>query len=43
VTVGASADLVKLHRSRVLTAEEPSQARGYLAEAYDDFAWRAAA
>ena len=27
----------------VLTAEEPAQARRLLAEAYDDFAWRAAA
>jgi hypothetical protein len=27
----------------VLTAEEPTQARRLLAEAYDDFVWRAAA
>lgn len=40
---GASIELLKHHRSRVLTAEEPAQARGLLAEAYDDFAWRAAA
>ena len=40
---GASFELLKHHRSRVLTAEEPAQARGLLAEAYDDFAWRAAA
>lgn len=42
-TAGAPADLVKQHRARVLTAEEPAQARALLAEAYDDFAWRAAA
>jgi len=40
---GVSTELLKHHRSRVLTAEEPAQARGLLAEAYDDFAWRAAA
>jgi len=40
---GASADLLKHHRSRVLTAEEPAEARGLLAEAYDAFSWRAAA
>jgi nifR3 family TIM-barrel protein len=38
-----SAELLKHHRSRVLTAEEPVQARELLAQAYDDFAWRAAA
>jgi len=40
---GAPADLLKHHRSRVLTAEEPAEARGLLAEAYDAFSWRAAA
>jgi tRNA-dihydrouridine synthase B len=40
---GAPARLLKHHRSRVLTAEEPRQARHRLAEAYDAFAWRAAA
>ncbi|MEJ2625541.1 MAG: tRNA dihydrouridine synthase DusB [Pseudolabrys sp.] len=35
--------LLKHHRSRVLTAEEPADARRLLAQAYDDFAWRAAA
>jgi nifR3 family TIM-barrel protein len=40
---GVSTELLKHHRTRVLTAEEPAQARGFLAEAYDDFAWRAAA
>jgi nifR3 family TIM-barrel protein len=43
VTAGAPAELLKSHRSRVLTAEEPPHARRLLAEAYDDFAWRAAA
>ncbi len=42
-SAGASVDLLKSHRSRVLTAEEPAEARRYLTEAYDDFAWRAAA
>jgi len=42
-SAGAPAALLKHHRSRVLTAEEPRQARQLLAEAYDAFAWRAAA
>jgi tRNA-dihydrouridine synthase B len=42
-TAGVSTDLLKNHRSRVLTAEEPAQARRLLANAYDAFAWRAAA
>src|SRR5262245_48373993 len=42
-TAGVSVELLKSHRSRVLTAEEPAQARRLLAEAYDDFGWRAAA
>jgi tRNA-dihydrouridine synthase B len=42
-TVRASIERLKIHRSRVLTAEEPSLARHFLADAYDDFAWRAAA
>ncbi len=42
-TAGVSASLLKRHRARVLTAEEPGQARRALADAYDDFAWRAAA
>jgi len=42
-TVQAPVERLKSHRSRVLTAEEPSQARRFLADAYDDFAWRAAA
>jgi len=43
----ASADvsdqLLKHHRSRVLTAEEPATARRLLTDAYEAFAWRAAA
>jgi nifR3 family TIM-barrel protein len=40
---GASVEVLKNHRGRVLTADEPAHARRYLAEAFDDFAWRAAA
>jgi tRNA-dihydrouridine synthase B len=42
-TAGVSIDVLKNHRARVLTAEEPAQARRMLAAAYDAFAWRAAA
>lgn len=42
-TAGAPVALLKDHRIRVLTAEEPAQARRRLADAYDAFAWRAAA
>ena len=42
-TAGVSVDLLKNHRSLVLTAEEPAQARRLLADAFDAFAWRAAA
>jgi tRNA-dihydrouridine synthase B len=42
-TVGAPVALLKHHRSRVLTAEEPTRARRLLAEAYDNFSLRAAA
>ena len=42
-TAGVSTDLLKNHRVRVLTADEPTQTRRLLADAYDDFAWRAAA
>jgi nifR3 family TIM-barrel protein len=35
--------LLKKHRARVLTSEEPHEARRLLAEAYQSFAWRAAA
>jgi tRNA-dihydrouridine synthase B len=40
---GAPVTLLKEHRSRVLTTEEPARARRLLAEAYDDFSSRAAA
>ena len=42
-SAGVSTDLLKNHRARVLTAEEPAQTRRLLADAYDAFAWRAAA
>ena len=42
-TAGVPADRLKAHRSRVLTAEAPVEAKRLLAEAFDDFAWRAAA
>ena len=42
-TAGAPNELLKNHRSRVLTAEDPAQARRLLADAYDAFAWKAAA
>ena len=42
-SAGASDELLKVHRARVLTAEEPCDARLYLAQAYDAFGWRAAA
>jgi nifR3 family TIM-barrel protein len=42
-SAGASPELLKDHRARVLTAEEPRAARDLLAQAYDAFGWRAAA
>jgi tRNA-dihydrouridine synthase B len=42
-SAGAPVALLKDHRARVLTAEEPRAARTLLGEAYDAFAWRAAA
>jgi tRNA-dihydrouridine synthase B len=42
-SAGISTELLKSHRARVLTAEEPAQTRRLLADAYDAFAWRAAA
>jgi nifR3 family TIM-barrel protein len=35
--------VLKEHRARVLTAEDPARARRLLADAYDAFAWKAAA
>jgi len=42
-TAGVSTELLKAHRTRVLTSEQPDEARRFLSDAYDDFAWRAAA
>lgn len=42
-SANVAADILKSHRARVLTAEEPVQARRLLADAFDAFAWRAAA
>jgi tRNA-dihydrouridine synthase B len=44
-TAAVPGDLLKLHRGRVLTAEEPVLVRRHLAEAFESFAWngRAAA
>jgi nifR3 family TIM-barrel protein len=42
-TAGASAEMLKAHRTRVLTTGEPREAQRLLAEAYDDFAQRIAA
>ncbi len=42
-TAGVSTDLLKSHRTRVLTSEQPDESRRFLSEAYDAFAWRAAA
>ena len=36
-TTGASEGLLKAHRERVLTAEEPDLVHRHLAEAYDAF------
>jgi tRNA-dihydrouridine synthase B len=40
---GVSQEKLKAQRNRVLTADKPADALRLLAEAYDDFAWRAAA
>ena len=42
-TAGVPDELLKAHRTRVLTTEQPDEVRRSLADAYDDFAWRAAA
>ncbi|HWK96817.1 MAG TPA: tRNA dihydrouridine synthase DusB [Pseudolabrys sp.] len=42
-SAGVPDELLKTHRTRVLTTEQPDEARRRLADAYDDFAWRAAA
>jgi len=43
VTAGAPAEVLKHHRANVLTAEEPAHAKLRLKDAFDAFAWRAAA
>ncbi|RDV01193.1 tRNA dihydrouridine synthase DusB [Undibacter mobilis] len=42
-TAGVPDELLKVHRTRVLTSEQPDEARRRLADAYDAFAWRDAA
>ncbi|TAK50378.1 MAG: tRNA dihydrouridine synthase DusB [Xanthobacteraceae bacterium] len=42
-TVAAPRPFLKDWRHRILTAEDPKDVRRWLAEAYDDMAWRAAA
>jgi tRNA-dihydrouridine synthase B len=42
-TANVAPDRLKFHRGRVLTAEAPQEAMRLLSQAYDDFAWRAAA
>ena len=42
-SAGVPAELLKDHRARVLTAEEPAQARRCWPTHYDAFAWKAAA
>jgi nifR3 family TIM-barrel protein len=42
-TAGVAQEYLKAQRSRVLTADKPVEALRLLADAYDDFAWRAAA
>jgi nifR3 family TIM-barrel protein len=42
-SAGALGDVLKCHRARVLTADEPAQAHVHLKAAFDDFAMRMAA
>jgi nifR3 family TIM-barrel protein len=42
-SAGASAETLKTWRARILTSEEPNTVHRALSEAYDDFAWSAAA
>jgi nifR3 family TIM-barrel protein len=42
-TAPVSAEILKLHRTRVLTAEHPKETVRRLVEAYDAFAWKCAA
>lgn len=43
VSAGAPVDLLKTHRTRVLTAEDPAAINSLLKNAFDDFSMRAAA
>jgi tRNA-dihydrouridine synthase B len=42
-SAGVSTEILKHHRARVLTAEDPAQTRTLLTDAFDAFAWKAAA
>jgi tRNA-dihydrouridine synthase len=42
-TSGASAQKLKIWRAKILTSEDPSGVQRALNEAFDDFAWSAAA
>jgi nifR3 family TIM-barrel protein len=42
-SAGAPADILKGHRARILTADDPAQTHVHLKTAFDDFAMRAAA
>ena len=42
-TAGVAPEILKAHRSRVCSTDEPARAKQNLAEAFDAFAWRAAA
>jgi tRNA-dihydrouridine synthase B len=42
-SAGVPPETLKRHRARVLTAEDPAQARDLLVDAFDAFAWKAAA
>ncbi len=42
-SAGVPIETLKRHRARVLTAEDPAQARTLLTDAFDAFAWKAAA
>jgi nifR3 family TIM-barrel protein len=43
VSAGAPIEMLKVHRGRVLTAEDPAAINALLKDAFDDFAMRAAA
>jgi hypothetical protein len=43
MSVGATAEVSKFWRARVLTAEQPDDVRALLADAFADLAWKVAA